>query len=39
MSKLDYLQVKNLTETSADIYFYGDIVGDEWEVFVLQKSQ
>lgn len=31
MSKLDYLQVKNLTETSADIYFYGDIVGDEWE--------
>ena len=31
MSRLDYLQVKNLTETSADIYFYGDIVGDEWE--------
>lgn len=31
MSKLDYLQVKNLTETNAEIYFYGDIVGDEWE--------
>lgn len=30
MSKLDYLQVKNATEKSADIYFYGDIVGDEW---------
>ncbi|NFL93300.1 Clp protease ClpP [Clostridium botulinum] len=29
--KLDYLQVKNFTETNADIYFYGDIVGDEWE--------
>lgn len=31
MSKLSYLQVKNSTDTSADIYFYGDIVGDEWE--------
>lgn len=31
MSKLDYLQVKNSTDTKASIYFYGDIVGDEWE--------
>ncbi len=31
MSKLSYLKVKNSTDTSADIYFYGDIVGDEWE--------
>lgn len=31
MSRLNYLQVKNSTDTSADIYFYGDIVGDEWE--------
>lgn len=31
MSKLSYLQVKNSTDTSVDIYFYGDIVGDEWE--------
>lgn len=31
MSKLEYLQVKNMTDTTADIYFYGDIVGDEWE--------
>lgn len=31
MSKLGYLQVKNMTDTTADIYFYGDIVGDEWE--------
>lgn len=31
MSRLDYLQVKNSTETNASIYFYGDIVGDEWE--------
>lgn len=30
MSKLEYLQVKNMTDTTADIYFYGDIVGDEW---------
>lgn len=27
---LNYLSVKNITETSADIYFYGEIVGDEW---------
>ncbi|NRT32432.1 ATP-dependent Clp endopeptidase proteolytic subunit ClpP [Clostridium beijerinckii] len=31
MSRLSYLKVKNSTDTSADIYFYGDIVGDEWE--------
>lgn len=29
-SRLNYLEVKNTTETTADIYFYGDIVGDEW---------
>lgn len=26
----EFLQVKNLTETSADLYFYGDIVSDWW---------
>lgn len=31
MSKLLYLSVKNITDTSADIYFYGEIVGDEWD--------
>lgn len=31
MGKLTYLSVKNITETNADIYLYGDIVGDEWE--------
>lgn len=25
-----YLSVKNVTDSSADIYFYGDIVGSEW---------
>lgn len=31
MSKLSYLSVKNITDTTADIYFYGEIVGDEWD--------
>lgn len=33
MSKkeLEYLKIKNITENSADIYFYGEIVGDEWD--------
>lgn len=26
----DYMSIKNVTDTSADIYFYGDIVGSEW---------
>lgn len=26
----EFLQVKNLTETSVDLYFYGDIVSDWW---------
>lgn len=29
--KNKYLQVKNKTDNSAEIYFYGDIVGSEWE--------
>lgn len=31
MSKLPYLSVKNITDSTADIYFYGEIVGDEWD--------
>lgn len=31
MSRLSYLSVKNITDTTADIYFYGEIVGDEWD--------
>lgn len=31
MSKLSYLSVKNITDSTADIYFYGEIVGDEWD--------
>ncbi|MFD2671821.1 head maturation protease, ClpP-related [Marinicrinis sediminis] len=27
---MDYLKIKNSTENQADLYFYGDIVGDEW---------
>lgn len=27
---LKYLQIKNSTDTSADLYFYGDIVSDWW---------
>ena len=25
-----WFEIKNLTQESADLYFYGDIVGDEW---------
>lgn len=28
--KNDFMSVKNLTDTSADLYFYGDIVSSEW---------
>lgn len=28
---LKYLNVKNVTDTTADIYFYGEISGDEWD--------
>lgn len=28
--KLEYLKIKNITDQTADIYFYGEIVGDEW---------
>lgn len=31
MKTISYLSVKNATDTSADIYFYGDIVGSEWD--------
>lgn len=31
ISKLDWLQVKNITKTKADVYFYGEIVSDSWE--------
>lgn len=27
---LEFLKIKNLTDTSADLYFYGDIVSDWW---------
>lgn len=33
-SRLDYLKIKNKSESGASIYFYGDIVGDEWEKWV-----
>ena len=26
----DFLQIKNQTDTSADLYFYGDIVSSWW---------
>lgn len=28
---MKYLQIKNQTDTQADMYFYGDIVGSEWD--------
>jgi len=28
---LKFLQIKNQTDTSADLYFYGDIVNDAWD--------
>lgn len=31
MSKLECLKVKNITDTKADVYFYGEIVSDTWE--------
>lgn len=31
MKVLPYLSLKNITDTTADIYFYGEIVGDEWD--------
>ncbi len=31
MGKLSYLSVKNITDAHAEIYIYGDVVGDEWE--------
>lgn len=27
----EFLKVKNSTETNADLFFYGDIVCDEWD--------
>jgi ATP-dependent protease ClpP protease subunit len=30
---LEFLQIKNETETSADLYFYGDIVSDSWSAW------
>ncbi len=29
----EFLQIKNETETSADLYFYGDIVSDSWSAW------
>lgn len=29
-NKLNFMQIKNQTKDSADIYFYGDIVSSEW---------
>lgn len=31
MGKLLYMKVNNISQTSAEIYFYGEIVGDEWD--------
>lgn len=28
---MKYMSIKNATDTSADLYFYGDIVGSEWD--------
>lgn len=30
----EFLQIKNETDTSADLYFYGDIVSDSWSAWV-----
>ncbi len=30
MKKQNFFQVKNITETKAELYIYGDIVSDEW---------
>ncbi|CZR81496.1 TPA: head maturation protease, ClpP-related [Clostridioides difficile] len=29
----EFLKIKNSTETSSDLYFYGDIVCDEWDAW------
>ncbi len=31
MKNFKYLDIKNISDDTADIYFYGEIVGDEWE--------
>lgn len=28
--KIDFMEIKNQTDTKADLYFYGDIVSSEW---------
>lgn len=30
MGELNFLTIKNMTDTTADLYFYGDIVSDWW---------
>lgn len=30
----DFLQIKNSTETKAELYFYGDIVSDGWSAWI-----
>ncbi len=29
----EFLKIKNSTETSSSLYFYGDIVCDEWDAW------
>lgn len=37
--RTEFLQVKNQTENTADIYFYGDIVSDSWSSYWEDESK
>ena len=39
MSKMDFFKIKNKTDTSADLYFYGDIVSDSWQSYWTEEDR
>lgn len=39
MKSKRFLEVKNQTESTADIFFYGDIVGDTWDAYWDDESR
>lgn len=39
MSKLDFLKIKNQSNNSAELFFYGDIVSDTWEGYWFDESK
>ncbi len=36
---MDFFKIKNKTDTSADLYFYGDIVSDSWQSYWTEEDR